>query len=102
MSDAKQDDLNKYLTWGNVIKVILFLVTPFIAISAFLNKATLQEYEVKNISQSLKDINITVKELKTTTENMVKEANTRISSLESRVQILEIEVKVMKENQTKR
>lgn len=102
MSAEKTDDLNKYLTWGNVIKVILFLLTPVVAINGFINKSTVQEYELKTLNTNIAEINTSVKELKVQTENFIKESNSKITQLEKDVDIIKLELKVLKENQTRR
>lgn len=93
----KKDDLNAYLTWGNVAKVVIFLCTPIFFIAKQTGKDTIKEYEMKSLMTSTEEINKNVKDIKTQNEAYQKEINQRIQTLELNFQAIQAEFKYLKE-----
>lgn len=101
-ASLKPDDFNRYLTWGNMLKVVIFLCTPIGLLSSYMSKSTVQDIELKTIAADVRDMKTTMKEFKEAVELSTKESNSRVTVLEQQVELLKVELRVIKENQTKR
>lgn len=92
-----RDDLNQYLTWANVIKVVVFLCTPIFIIAKQLGKETTRDYEIKTITTNITEINTTLKEVKISNENLYKEQASRSSVMEKEIEAIKAELKYIRE-----
>lgn len=88
-----KDDLNKYLTWGNMLKVLLFICTPIFMIAQKDAADKSRDLEIKNINIKLEEIKISIDNNNKKTLEEYKEMSERINNLEKKVEIISYELK---------
>lgn len=91
-AEAK-DDLNKYLTWGNMIKVLVFICTPIFMIAQKDAADKTRDIEIKNINIKLEEIKISIQESGRAAKEEYKETSNRLNSVERRMELIEYELK---------
>lgn len=87
-----KDDLNKYLTWGNMLKVLLFICTPIFMIAQKDAADKSRDLEIKNVNIKLEEIKLSIDNNNKKTLEEYKEMSERINNLEKKVEILSYEL----------
>jgi hypothetical protein len=88
----ERDDINKYLTWSNVWKVIAIVCSCVWFISGQINSDSVRDIQQIQTQKDVSDIKIIVKDIQSDNKSNAIQTDIRLNNLEKDVKVMQTQI----------
>ena len=97
MAEVK-DDINRYLTWGNLWKLITLICASVWVVNEQLSSDTARDFEVNQTKKDVTEIKSIVKDIQSDIKTGTSKTDNRLNTLEQEVGLLRNDLNYLKGN----